>query len=177
MPSGMPLPSTSRLRLAPFLARSVGFFPVFFPPEGCLGHAPVHTQPFPVYALQAVILQESGLPECQEYTIGDPLLEPIMGRGTRAELRRIQCFPLATRAQDEENRVHAHAIGRAWPTTPKAMRVHVLRQVHGDLDPEIIRDAPIVGNDVGPHGLPSAKGDPAAWHKLQLPTAVIALRG
>jgi len=85
-----------------------------------------------------------------------------VGRGTRAELCRIQCFPLATRAQDKENRVHAHAIGRARPTTAKAMRVHVLRQVDGDLDPEIIWYAPIVGNDVRLHGLPSGKGDQAA---------------
>jgi hypothetical protein len=151
----MPLPSTSKLRLAPFLARSVGFLPVFFPPEGCLGHAPVHTQPFPVNALQTVILQESGLPKRQEYASGDPLLEPIVGRGTGAELRRIQCFPLATGAQDEEDGVHAHTIGRAWPTTAKAMRVHVLRQVDCDLDPEIIGDAPLIGNEVRFHGLPS----------------------
>ena len=149
----MPLPSTSRLRLAPFLARSVGFLPVFFPPEGCFGHAPVHTQPFPVNALQTVILQESGLPQRQEYAVGHPLLEAIVGSGPRAELRRVQRLPLATGAQDEENGVHAHPIGRAWPTAAKAMGIHVLRQVDCDLDPEIIGDTPLIGNEVRFHGL------------------------
>ena len=149
----MPLPSTSRLRLTPFLARSVGFLPVFFPPEGCLGHASIHTQPFPVDALQTVILQESGLPQRQKHAVGHPLLEAIVGSGPRAELRRVQGLPLATGTQDEENGVHAHPIGSAWPTTTKAMRIHVLRQVDCDLDPEIIGNAPLIGNEVRFHVL------------------------
>src|SRR5215468_9512503 len=65
-PTGTPLASTSRLRLTPFLARSVGFLPVFFPPEGCLGHAPVHAQPGPVDPLQAVVFEQAGLPHLEE---------------------------------------------------------------------------------------------------------------
>src|SRR5438067_5705666 len=65
-PTGTPLASTSRLRLTPFLARSVGFGPVFFPPEGGLGHAPVQAQPAPVDALQAVVFQEARLPHLEE---------------------------------------------------------------------------------------------------------------
>src|SRR5215470_2862915 len=76
-PTGTPWPSTSRLRLTPFLARSVGFLPVFFPPEGRLGHAPVQRQPGPVNALQAVVLQQPGLPQRQEDAVGDPLLEAV----------------------------------------------------------------------------------------------------
>ena len=56
MPKGMPLPSVNRLRLVPPLARSVGFGPVFFPPERGFGHGPVHALPTPIDALQIVVL-------------------------------------------------------------------------------------------------------------------------
>src|SRR5215472_19056602 len=79
-PTGTPRPSTSWLRLTPFLARSVGFLPVFFPPQGRLGHAPVHRQPGPVDALQAVILQQAGLPHLEEGARADILLEAVVGR-------------------------------------------------------------------------------------------------
>src|SRR5438105_4963520 len=86
-PIGMPWLSTKRLRLTPNLARSVGFLPVFFPPKGCLGHAPVHAQPGPVDPLQSVVLQQSGRPEFQEHTGLHPLLEPVVCGGTWAEAR------------------------------------------------------------------------------------------
>ena len=138
--------------MAPFLARSVGFLPVFFPPEGCLGHASVHTQPFPVDTLQTVVLQQSGLPNCQEDAIGDPLLKAIMGGGPGAELRRVQGLPLATSTQDEEDGVHAHTIRSAWSTTTKTVAVHMLGQVDRNLDPEVVRYAPVFRNDVMVHG-------------------------
>src|SRR5215471_18592822 len=87
-PMGMPSASTNRLRLAPFLARSVGFFPVFFPPEGCLGHAPVHRQPGPVDPLPAVV-----------------------GRRAGAETSGVQRLPLAAGAEHEEDGFHADAVG------------------------------------------------------------------
>src|SRR5690348_5654193 len=65
-PTGMPRASTSRLRLTPFLARSVGFLPVFFPPEGRLGHAPVHAQPRPVDPLELVVGQQARFPHRSE---------------------------------------------------------------------------------------------------------------
>src|SRR5215211_4588635 len=65
-PTGTPLPSARMLRLVPFLPRSVGLGPVFFPPERGLGHAPVHAQPRPVDASQGVVLQEPALPQHQE---------------------------------------------------------------------------------------------------------------
>src|SRR5262245_39988025 len=94
-PRGMPRPSVSRLRLTPRLPRSVGFLPVFFPPEGGLGHAPVHAQPGPVDPPQLVVLQQPGLPEPQEHASGDPLLEPVVGRGPRADAGGVQRLPLA----------------------------------------------------------------------------------
>src|SRR5947207_1134007 len=101
-PTGTPSASTSRLRLTPFLARSVGFLPVFFPPEGRLGHAPVHVQPRPVDALEEVVLQQAGLPELQEDAGRDPLLEAVVGGRAGAELGGVQRLPLAAGAQDVE---------------------------------------------------------------------------
>jgi hypothetical protein len=83
-----------------------------------------------------------------------------VGSGPWAELRRVQGLPLATGTQYEENGVHAHPIGCAWPTTAETMRIHMHRQVDCDLDPEIIGDAPLVGNEVSFHGLPSWHGRP-----------------
>src|SRR5262245_9882325 len=104
-PTGMPLPSTSRLRLTPFLARSVGFLPVFFPPEGRLGHAPVHAQPVPVDALHVVVDHQPGLPHLLEEPGLDPLLEAVVGGGAGAEVGGVQRLPLAAGAQDEEDGV------------------------------------------------------------------------
>src|SRR5262245_61666224 len=84
-PTGTPLASTSRLRLAPSLPRSVGFWPVFFPPEGRLGHAPVHRQPLPVEPLQLVVLLQPALPELLEDAGPDPLLEAAVGRALGAD--------------------------------------------------------------------------------------------
>src|SRR5919197_1292889 len=61
-PTGTPSASQSRLRLTPNLARSVGFLPVFFPPERRLGHAAVHTQPTPVDFFQVVVFEQARLP-------------------------------------------------------------------------------------------------------------------
>src|SRR5262249_11285737 len=102
-PTGMPSASTSRLRLVPRLARSVGFFPVFFPPEGRLGHAPVHAQPGPIEALQFVVAQQAGLPQGLEDAGLDPLLEAVVGGRSGTELGGIQGLPLAAGAQVEED--------------------------------------------------------------------------
>src|ERR1022692_2965206 len=84
-PTGIPSASTNRLRLAPCLARSVGFFPVFFPPEGRLGHAPVHRQPGPVNAFPVVVGHQAGLPHLLEDAGLHPLLETVVGRGAGAK--------------------------------------------------------------------------------------------
>src|SRR4051812_15049775 len=104
-PTGMPWASTSRLRLAPCLPRSVGFLPVFFPPEGRLGHAPVHAQPLPVDAPQAVVFQQPRLPQGQEDAVPDPLLEAVVRRRAGAEPGGVQRLPLAAGAQDKEDGV------------------------------------------------------------------------
>src|SRR5215471_8904490 len=112
-PMGMPSASTNRLRLAPFLARSVGFLPAFFPPEGCLGHAPVHAQPGPVNPHEVVVFEEARLPELQEDAGLDPLLKAVVGSRTGAELGGVQRLPRDAGAEDEEDGVGANAVGRA----------------------------------------------------------------
>jgi hypothetical protein len=131
----MPLLSTSRLRLTPFLARSVGFLPVFFPPEGCLGHAPVHAQPLPVDAHEAVVFDQPGLPQRQEDAFLDPLLEAVVGRGTRAELGGVEGLPLAAGAEDEEDGLQADAVGGARPAAAEAVGIDMHWEVHLDLGP------------------------------------------
>src|SRR5437763_16813996 len=98
-PIGMPWPSTSRLRLVPRLARSVGFLPVFFPPERRLGHATVHAQKGPVDALQIVVGHQPRLPQCQKDAGAHPLLETVMGCRAGAEAGGVQRLPLAAGAQ------------------------------------------------------------------------------
>src|SRR5205807_6985359 len=114
-PSGMPSASTSRLRLTPFLARSVGFLPVFFPPERRLGHAPVHAQPGPVDPLPVVVGHQAFLPHLLEDARRDPLLEAIMGGGTRTKAGGVQRRPLTAAAQHEEDGLQAHAVRRTRP--------------------------------------------------------------
>src|SRR5262245_24783496 len=98
-PTGTPSASTSRLRLAPRLPRSVGFLPVFFPPERGLGHGPVQRQPAPVQALQPVVFLQPGRPELLEDAGRDPLLEAAVGRALGTDAGRLQGSPLAAGAE------------------------------------------------------------------------------
>src|SRR5262245_18680459 len=91
-PTGMPSPSTSRLRLTPCLARSVGFLPVFFPPKGRLGHAPVHRQPGPVDPRPVVVGHQAGLPHRLKDARLDPALEAVMRGRAGAEAGGVEAF-------------------------------------------------------------------------------------
>src|SRR5205823_10796759 len=129
----------------PFLARSVGFLPVFFPPEGRLGQAPVPAQPLPVDALQPVVFQQPGLPKGQEDAGPGPLLEAVVGGRAGAELGGVQGLPLAAGAQDEEDGVHTDAVGGAPSAAAEGVGVNVLGEPDLDLVPEVVGDAPGVG--------------------------------
>src|SRR5262245_26363272 len=150
-PTGTPWPSTSRLRLTPFWARSVGFLPVFFPTERRLGHAAVHAQPRPVDALQAVVVEQAQLPELEEDAGLDPLLEAVVGRGTRAIRGGVQRLPLAAGAEDEEDGVGADAVGGARPAAAEGVRVVVGGDAQLHEFPQGIGDAPVVRNRLGVH--------------------------
>src|SRR5205807_1537091 len=120
-PTGMPSASTSRLRLTPFLARSVGLLPAFFPPEGGLGHAPVHRQPGPVDALAVVVGHQARLPHLLEDAGRDPLPEAVVGRGAGAEPGGVQGLPLTAGAEDEEDGLPARPVGGARPAAAEAV--------------------------------------------------------
>jgi hypothetical protein len=154
----------------------VGFLPVFFPPQGCLGHAPVHAQPLPVDAPQAVVFEQPGLPQRQEDAGLDPLLEAVVGGGAGAELGGIQGLPLAAGTQHEEDGVQAHPIGGAWPSAAEAVGVHVAGEVHLELGPQVIRDAPGVGNRILVHVCTGERGS-VLRKESQLRSVVIALPG
>src|SRR3981081_4272538 len=67
-PSGPPSPSVSRLFLVPFLPRSVGFLPVFFPPEPGLAQHRVGTLPLPLHPAEFVALGDQHRPDPREHT-------------------------------------------------------------------------------------------------------------
>src|SRR5215510_12707830 len=144
-PTGMPLPSTSRLRLTPRLARSVGLGPVFFPPEGCLGHAAVHAQPRPVDFLQVVVLQQASAPHLQEDAGLDPFLEAVVSGGAGAEDGGVEGFPRRAGAQVEEDGIHAHTVGGPRFAAAEAVGVHMFWEEPFDFLPEVIGDAPGFG--------------------------------
>ena len=148
----MPLPSASWLRLTPFLARSVGFLPVFSPPEGRLGHAPVHGQPGPVNAPQAVVLQQAHPPHLQEDAVAHPLLEAVVGGRAGAEAGGVEGLPLAAGAQAVEDGVHADAVGHARAAAAEAVGVLVAGDAQLDLGPQLVGDAPGVGDRLLGHG-------------------------
>src|SRR5271166_773290 len=143
-PTGIPSASTSRLRLTPFLARSVGFLPVFFPPERRLGHAPVHAEPGPVDPFPVVVGPQARLPHRLEDTRRDPFLEAIMGGGTRTKAGGVQSLPLTARAKHEEDGFHAHAVRSTRPAPAEAMRVFVFGKQQSNAFPQIVWDMPLV---------------------------------
>lgn len=129
--------------------------PVFFPPEGCFGHAPVQTQPFPVDALGAVIVEQARFPPLGEDASLDPLLKAIVSGGPRTELGGVQGFPLAAGAEDEEDGIGADAVGSARPAAAEGMGIDVGRNGELQKIPELIRDTPIVGDSGRIHDRPS----------------------
>jgi hypothetical protein len=173
----MPLASTSRLRLTPCLARSVGFFPVFFPPEGCLGHAPVHRQPGPVDALQVIVGHQTRLPQGLENAGFDPFLEAVVGGGSGAELGGIERLPLAAGAQDVQDGFHAQAIVLARAPAAEAMSVLVLgeEELHGC--PEVVGDTPVVGDGTSVHsqGLQQVRNRSVTLPRSCSPSRVIRI--
>jgi hypothetical protein len=70
-----------------------------------------------------------------------PFLKAIMRGRMRAQLGLIQRLPLAARAQYVEDRISTAPIRDTWSSTPKAVRVHMLRQQGVHQRPQLIADA------------------------------------
>jgi hypothetical protein len=132
------------LRLTPRLPRSVGFWPVFFPPERGLAHRSVHRQPGPVDAHEVVVLEEAGFPEGQENAGLHPLLEAVMGRRTRTDTAGVQRLPLAAGAQDEEDGVEAIPVRASGSAAAEAVGILVGRYPTLQLLPQFVGDTPLV---------------------------------
>ena len=104
MPIGTPRASVTTDRLTPSLPRSVGFLPVFFPAQRCLGHGTVQRLPTPADPASCIVGLQTFLPEAVEDAPSTPFLEVPMCGAWRTELRR-QGFPLAAGAQQIEDAV------------------------------------------------------------------------
>src|SRR5215467_2413657 len=93
-PSGPPSASTSTLSLVPFLPRSVGFFPTFFPPEPGFAQPAIGRLPLPIDGPQFVTLGHQEGPDALHDAAGTPMLEPVVDGALGAEATR-QFVPLA----------------------------------------------------------------------------------
>ena len=147
-PMGTPWPSVNRLRLTPLLARSVGFGPVFFPPERRLGHRAVHAQPVPVDALQLIKLSHPRLPEFQEDVCCNPLLKAVVGGGFGTQLGLRSGLPIGSRAEHVKNGIGTAAIRHARTATAKAVGIHPYWEQRGQNSPELLGDAEPSGRAV-----------------------------
>jgi hypothetical protein len=90
--------------LVPFLPRSVGFLPVFFPPEPGLAQHRVAALPSPLHPAEFVALGDQHRPDLLEDAPLDPALEPVVDRALGAEPLG-ELAPLAAGPHPEEDAV------------------------------------------------------------------------
>src|SRR5947209_4596294 len=103
-PSGPPSPSTTSDFLVPFLPRSVGLGPTFFPPEPGLAQRGIGALPLPIDRTQLVALLDEDRPDPLHDPTGAPALEPIVDGALGAELAG-ELLPLAAGAHPEDDPV------------------------------------------------------------------------
>src|SRR5215204_103881 len=142
-PTGTPCASVSRLRFVPAFARSVGFGPVFFPPEWRLGHRTIHGEPVPVDSLQTVVPQQTLSPELVEDAGVEPLPKAPVGRGARADTGGVQRVPLAPGPEHEEDTSHGVAIRNTRVVAAQRV-LRARRQQRLQSCPERVWDRPTV---------------------------------
>jgi hypothetical protein len=93
-----------RLFLAPSLPRSVGFLPVFSPPEPSLAQHRVGALPLPLHPAEFVALGDQHGPDLLEDPALDPPLEPVVD-GAPGAVSLGQPLPLAAAPHPEEDGV------------------------------------------------------------------------
>src|SRR5262245_44126794 len=160
-PSGPPCSSTSRLVLVPFLPRSVGLGPTFFPPEAGLAHAAVGTLPVPVNLAQLGALRGQGGPDLRHHAAAAPALEPAVDGAVVAELLG-QVVPLAAGAEAVDDAVEdpppvlgrLAALGAGLP---------IGAEDRFDTPPEVVGDFPDGVQWLGVAALPWHGGSPSVW--------------
>src|SRR4051812_37971469 len=137
-PSGPPSPSVSKLFLVPFLPRSVGFRPVFFPPDPGLAQHRVGRLPLPLHPAEFVAFLDQHRPDLLEDTALDPALQPVVDRALGA-IPLGQLAPLAAAAHPEDDPiehlapVRDMAAGRLLGPELAEDRLDPLPQLIGDL--------------------------------------------
>ncbi len=137
--SGIPAASTRRLRFVPCFPRSVGFRPVFFPTQWCLGHRAVEAQERPVDAFRFVVAFQRAVEKFLEDTGLAPLLESVVRRRTGADARHVERLPLTSGAKDEQDTIQTIPVRPPWPTAAETMRVHPLGEKRLKEHPKLIR--------------------------------------
>ncbi len=152
-PTGMPFVSVSKLLLTPFLPRSVGLGPLFFPSEGRFCHSSVHRQPRPVDAFGLIVFEKPFLPKTMKETFLRPVLETSMSSTAWANTRGIQRIPLTTSVQYKKNRIKNHPLVFGLSATFSRMRIFSGGNPWLDFLPKFIRDQIALFR----HGLPSIK--------------------
>src|SRR5437016_5919619 len=114
-PRGPPSASTSTLSLLPFLPRSVGFLPTFFPPEPGFAQPAIGALPFPVNSPKFVTLLGQLGPDTLHDAAVAPALVPVVDGALGTELAG-QLFPLAAAAHAEEDAIERLPPVRDVPT-------------------------------------------------------------
>src|SRR3954462_956070 len=138
-PSGPPSPSVRRLFLVPFFPRSVGFLPVFFPPEPGLAQHRVGALPLPLHPAEFVALGDQHRPDLLEDAAPDPALEPVVDGALGAEPLG-ELVPLAAAAHPEDDPVeHLPPVGD--PAAGGLLGPELLED-RLDPPPELIGDLP-----------------------------------
>ena len=150
-PTGIPLVSVSKLLLTPFLPRSVGLGPLFFPTERRFGHRSIHGQPRPINPFGLVVLKKAFLPKTVEQSLLRPPLEPSMGCGTGADSSGVERIPLTARVQNEKNGIEYHSVVLRLSTAFSRMGIFSRRNPWLDFLPKLIRYRIALFG----HGLPS----------------------
>src|SRR4051812_28526546 len=138
-PSGPPAPSTRILFLVPFLPRSVGFLPTFFPPEPGLAQHRVGRLPLPLDPAELVALGDEHRPDAPEHPAGGPPLEPVVDGALGPEPLG-QLVPLAPAPHPEDDAVdHLPPVGDLAAGRLLGPEVQEDRL---DPTPKVIRDFP-----------------------------------
>lgn len=152
-PTGMPFVSVSKLLLTPFLPRSVGLGPLFFPTERSFCHGSVHRQPRPIDTFGLVILKKALFPKTMEKSLFCPVLKAPMGGAAWTDSCSIQGIPLTAGVQHEKDSVENNTIRFGFSTALSRMRILSGRNPWLNLLPKLIRNTVTLFR----HGLPSQK--------------------
>jgi len=127
------------LRFVPGLPRSVGFRPIFFPPEAGFAHRTVRRLPLPEHRVEFLTPRDHHRPDPLHDTVLVPALEPTMHRAVVAELDG-QLVPLTARSQSKNDAVqNPPPIGSR---SSRGTRRSILQQDRFNQLPQVIRHRP-----------------------------------